>query len=125
MAEKFVEQNYPKMVFEFIENQFQQLSFYNGAKNKTAEEIQEKLISDVKSVIQTEDERVDHIFSNIDLDSDTRLSWKYGTIRGVYGAPLLFLSEVMLAEEFLEEGNLMDLIRKLLTSTSEMKGVSK
>lgn len=109
-----MEQNYPKVVLEFMENQFQQLSFYNQSLDKTALEIQAKLISDVKNIIQTQDERVDQIFSNQDLDQDTRLSWKYGTTRGVYGTPLLFLNEVILEESYSKQSQLLSLIKDLL-----------
>ncbi len=49
----------------------------------------------MKSVARKQDPQIDDLFKNSQLEQDTRVEYKYGITRGVYGTPFMAVNGVI------------------------------
>jgi hypothetical protein len=121
IALRFILKNYPEKFNSFLEKQFTSLKKYNvDVKNLDEFSVRELIIQDLEEVVEKPDARIRKVYENSEYDQNARIAWKFGTTRGVYGTPNLFINSVLYNEDVSTTEDLYKLIKSFSIVTEEI-----
>ena len=112
---KFFEKNHREAVFPFLELMFNKIDDYNaGGVVKSQAELKNALLIDAVSVLGKDVPDLGNVFKSLELEIESRMSFKHAVSRGATGAPFVFLNDVLMDDVPESRDQFIELLTKYI-----------